>query len=56
MSDHDPLSFVSSLSAKLATRSRHVCVFLGAGTGKACGLPDIKGLQQHVLNGLEEDD
>ena len=56
MSDHDPLSFVSSFSAKLATRSRHVCVFLGAGVGKACGLPDVKGLQQRVLDGLEEDD
>ena len=56
MLNHDPLSFVSSLSAKLATRSRHVCVFLGAGIGKAYGLPDVQGLQQYVLDGLEEDD
>lgn len=56
MSNHDPLRFISSLSAKLATRSRHVCVFLGAGVGKACGLPDVDGLQQYILEGLEEDD
>lgn len=53
MSDHDPLNFVSSLSAKLATRSRHVCAFLGAGVGRACGLPDINDLQRHILESLE---
>ena len=50
---HDPLSFVSSLGTKLATRSRHVCALLGAGVGRSCGLPDVEGLQQHVLGGLE---
>ena len=55
MPDHNPLSFATSLSAKLATRSRHVCTFLGAGVGKACGLPDVKELQQHVLKDLEKD-
>lgn len=44
MADHDPQEFVTSLAAKLATRSRHVCVFLGAGTSKSCGLPDLNGL------------
>ena len=56
MPDHNPLNFAASLSAKLATRSRHVCTFLGAGVGKACGLPDVSELQQYVLNDLKEDD
>lgn len=51
---HDPLRFASSLGSKLATRSRHVCALLGAGVGRACGLPDVKELQQHVLDGLED--
>ena len=55
MSTHDPLKFISSLSAKLATRSRHVCVFMGAGVGKACGLPDVRQLQEQILENLEED-
>jgi hypothetical protein len=49
---HDPLKFATELSAKLATRSRHVCLFLGAGASRACGLPDIAQLQELVLNGL----
>ena len=53
MPDHDPRNFVSSLSAKLAARSRHVCLFLGAGVGKSCGLPDVEGLQGRVLEALE---
>ena len=56
MPNHDPLQFTASLSAKLATRSRHVCVFLGAGAGTACGLPDMEGLKQHVLQRLNEQD
>ncbi len=56
MPDHNPVKFVSSLSAKLATRSRHVCTFLGAGVGKACGLPDVAKLQQRVLEELEPND
>ena len=40
------------LSAKLAARSRHVCTFFGAGTAKACGLPDVAELQARVLVGL----
>ena len=56
MADHDPLRFATSLGAKLATRSRHVCVFLGAGAGAACGLPDMEGLQQQVLQQLTDQD
>ena len=52
MSEHDPSQFVASLGAKLAARSRHVCMLLGAGVGKACGLPDVKELQEIVSNGL----
>ena len=56
MADHDPLRFATSLGAKLATRSRHVCVFLGAGAGAACGLPDMEGLQEQVLQQLTDQD
>ena len=52
---HNPMSFVNDLGAKLATRSRHVCVFMGAGVGKACGLPDLEDLKQLVLSGLDCD-
>ena len=56
MTKHDPLQFADSLGAKLASRSRHVCFFLGAGVGKTCGLPDIAELQEHVLTVLDESD
>lgn len=55
MVTHDPLRFVTGLGAKLATRSRHVCTFFGAGTSKACGLPDIAQLQERVLAELNND-
>ena len=54
MTQHDPLRFASDLSAKLATRSRHVCAFLGAGVARACGLPDIAQLQKNVLSNLAD--
>ena len=56
MPGHDPLRFVNDLSSKLASRSRHVCVFLGAGTSKACGLPDVSLLEERVKQQLEQDD
>ena len=56
MAEHHPLTFVAQLGAKLATRSRHVCVFLGAGAARACGLPDIAELQERVLRSLNSDD
>ena len=52
MSDHDPQKFAHELGTKLATRSRHVCAFLGAGVARACGLPDIVQLQDRVLSAL----
>ena len=55
MTKHDPRHFVTSLGAKLATRSRHVCFLLGAGVGKACGLPDVADLQRQVLDTLDGD-
>ena len=55
MTDHHPRDFVSTLGLKLATRSRHICVFLGAGVGRSCGLPDVEGLQQAVSNALDND-
>ena len=56
MPGHDPLRFVNELSSKLASRSRHVCVFLGAGTSRACGLPDVSQLEKRVKKQLEEGD
>ncbi len=55
MPDHQVAKFATLLSEKLAARSRHVCVFLGAGASHACGLPDIAGLQDCVLDGLQGD-
>jgi hypothetical protein len=55
MVEHEPLRFVTGLSAKLAARSRHVCAFLGAGTSKASGLPDVAALQKSVLGELGPD-
>jgi hypothetical protein len=56
MSEHDPLRFATELSAKLATRSRHICVFLGAGAARACGLPDITQLRDRVVARLAGSD
>lgn len=55
MAGHDPLTFVNSLSAKLATRSRHICVLLGAGAARACGLPDVAGLTSAVEASLPKE-
>jgi len=54
--EHHPIAFAAELGAKLATRSRHVCVFIGAGVGRACGLPDVAGLQQLVLERMGVED
>jgi len=56
MAEHDPQKFAHELAAKLATRSRHVCAFLGAGVGRACGLPDVGQLQTQVVAALDDDD
>lgn len=56
MPSHDPLKFAGALSAKLAARSRHVCLFFGAGVGRACGLPDMAQLQQRVTARLPQAD
>lgn len=54
MSTHDIHSFATGLSARLATRSRHVNLFLGAGSSKAAGLPDVSELQAAVLSKLSD--
>lgn len=56
MSEHDPGKFAHELSVQLATRSRHICAFLGAGVSRACGLPDIAQLQQGILSVLQDHD
>jgi SIR2-like domain len=52
MVNHHVTKFANGLSARLATRSRHVCTFLGAGASRSCGLPDISDLQRYILAGL----
>lgn len=56
MLKHNPNEFVMSLSAKLATRSRHVCAFFGAGISSACKLPDMNQLQKQILAALNVED
>lgn len=53
MTEHDPGRFASSLGEKLASRSRNVITFLGAGVASACGLPTVSGLETEVLERLE---
>ena len=53
---HDPTTFATQLGTKLATRSRHVCLLLGAGASRACGLPDISMLEEAVGKSLNEKD
>lgn len=53
---HHPDQVASQLAAKLAARSRHVCLFIGAGAGKSAGLPDLAELRTAVLASLEGDD
>lgn len=58
MTEHSPQEFATALGAKLATRSRHVCAFIGAGAAKACGLPDVMALEakvQATLTGTDLD-
>lgn len=53
---HDPVTFATQLGAKLATRSRHACLLLGAGASRACGLPDVAGLETAIKASLGEAD
>ena len=55
MPEHDPVLFVNDLSSKFASRSRHICVFLGAGASRACGLPDVSQLRKRVMKRIEGD-
>lgn len=52
MNSHDLSAFVDGLGQKLSARSRHVCAFLGAGSSKACGLPDVQTLQNFIESDL----
>jgi len=56
MLKHNPVDFTTALSAKLASRSRHVCAFLGAGSAQACGLPGVDQLQKEVVSALRAGD
>ena len=56
MLKHNPIAFAAALSEKLASRSRHVCVFLGAGSARACDLPGVEQLQEKVVSALAPDD
>lgn len=53
---HDPIEFANTLGLKMASASRRLSLFLGAGVSKACGLPDVDELQEIVLGGLSTED
>lgn len=53
---HDAQKIASELTGKLAARSRHVCMLLGAGAGKAAGLPDFDELKEAVLDRIDAQD
>lgn len=44
------------IATKLASRSRHVCLFLGAGASCSAGLPNVAGLKDAVLVSVPDDD
>lgn len=50
----DPISASADLSGKVASRSRHISLVMGAGTSRPAGLPDVKGLLDKVLGDLTE--
>ena len=54
MAGHEVLPVLTGLKSKLATRSRHVCAFLGAGASRACGLPHMVALNEQVMERLDE--
>jgi hypothetical protein len=54
LSHFEPEKIVTELAAKLSARTRHVCVFLGAGAPHSAGLPNLKGLQTAVTNSLSD--
>ena len=51
---HDLVAVATDLAAKLAARSRHVCLLFGAGTSCAAGLPDVNSLLSKVLDALSD--
>jgi hypothetical protein len=53
---HDPVDFAAQLAAKMASKHRHVCLLLGAGASRACGLPDVAMLQTAVSASLTASD
>lgn len=50
---HSPGAEASSFASKLASRSKHVCILVGAGASCAVGLPDVDRLKQQVLVRIE---
>lgn len=52
---HDPNRIPMQLGGKLASRSRHICLLLGAGASRAAGLPDLAGLQNRVCELLDDE-
>jgi hypothetical protein len=52
----EPAAVVKELSAKLAPRSRHVSLLLGAGTSMTAGLPDLAHMKDSILALLSLDE
>lgn len=53
---HSAKEAAVGIAAKMASRSRHVCLFLGAGASCSAGLPDIARLKDKVVAELSPDD
>jgi len=49
---HDVNHFCAGLTARLATRARHLCVLLGAGASCSAGLPTMTGLENELITTL----
>lgn len=52
---HEPAEAAGQLASKLAARSRHVSLLLGAGSSRPAGYPDVAGLRQILLDQLSAD-
>jgi hypothetical protein len=50
---HDPQLIATDLNTKLAARSRHVCLLIGAGAGLSAGLPDMTKPKDLVLAAID---
>lgn len=51
----DPVQITTELSEKISARTRHICLFLGAGASCVSGLPDTESLKALVQKKLSKE-